>query len=94
MRVCLRTFDASYSRRLYATAVRNVTRRKGPDARRMLPRRLVAAFAEDVPQAPVPATQEERASAARSQAAIAAEHANPGHDAIVVPTAEAVRMAC
>ena len=41
-----------------------------------------AAFAAEVARAPAPATQEERASVARAHAALAAELANPGHDAL------------
>ena len=42
----------------------------------------LAAFAAEVAQAPAPVTQEERASVARAHAALAAEQAHPGHDAL------------
>ena len=41
----------------------------------------LAATAAEVARAPAPATQEERASEACAHAALAAEQANPGHDA-------------
>ena len=42
----------------------------------------LAAFTAEVGRAPAPATQEERASVARAHAALAAEQANRGHDAL------------
>ena len=42
----------------------------------------LAAFAAEVARAPEPVAQEERASVARARAALAAEQAHPGHDAL------------